>query len=522
MKTIRTACAIRLLLPALVLALAGAVQAQFTFVTNNGVLTVTGYTGPGGVVIIPSITNGLPVTGIAGSAFNYKSSLTSVTIPSSVTNIGSSPFSPFYYCTNLSVITVDALNSFYSSVDGVLFNKGTNKLIQCPGGKVGIYTIPNSVTNIGNYAFGYCARLINVTIGDSVANIGSYAFRDSASLTNVTIPNSVTNIGSYAFSYCASLTSITIPNSVTSIGGNTFRNCTSLTSVSLGTNISTIGIYAFYYCINLTSVSIPNSVTSIGNNAFYYCTSLTSISLGNNVTNIGIYAFYYCTSLTSVSIPNSVTSIGNNAFYYCTSLSAIIVDSLNPAYSSTDGVLFDKSETMLIQYPGGKEGNYTIPNSVTSIGDGAFFSCTSLASVMIGYGITNIGDSAFCYCTNLTGVYFRGNTPNVGYNPFYGDNKATGHYLPGTTGWDSFNALPITLWLPQLQTGDVNFGVRTNRFGFNIFWASGMVVVVEACTNLTNPVWSLLRTNTLVGDTLYFSDPQWTNHPTRFYRLRWP
>jgi hypothetical protein len=143
---------------------------------------------------------------------------------------------------------------------------------------------------------------------------------------------------------------------------------------------------------------------------------------------------------------------------------------------------------------------------------------------MIGNGVTNIATFAFWSLPNLTGVYFQGNAPSVGSSAFAFDNNSlTIYYLLGTTGWGAtFGGLPTALWKPQVQISDGNFGVRTNQFGFNINWASGMVVVVEACTNLANPIWSPLQTNTLTGGSSYFSDPQWTNYPGRLYRLRSP
>jgi hypothetical protein len=197
-----------------------------------------------------------------------------------------------------------------------------------------------------------------------------------------------------------------------------------------------------------------------------------------------------------------------------------------------DGVLFNKSQTTLIQYPLGKAGSYTIPNSVTNIGDWAFFSCQGLTSVTASTNVTSIGDSAFGGCTNLTSVYFEGNAPGFGESVFvYRQgglgwgwqvwDPATIYYLLGTTGWSAnFAGRPTAIWLPQVQTDDASFGIRTNQFGFNINWASGMTVVVEACTNLANPIWYPLATNTLSGGSAYFSDPQWTNHTRRFYRLR--
>lgn len=126
-------------------------------------------------------------------------------------------------------------------------------------------------------------------------------------------------------------------------------------------------------------------------------------------------------------------------------------------------------------------------------------------------------------CISLTGVYSQGNAPSADSTVFTGDNNATVYYLPGTTNWFSpFGGRPAVLWNPQPQTSDTSFGVRTNRFGFNINWASGQTVVVEACTNLANPAWSPVGTNTLTVGSSYFSEPQWTNYPARFYRLRSP
>jgi hypothetical protein len=109
---------------------------------------------------------------------------------------------------------------------------------------------------------------------------------------------------------------------------------------------------------------------------------------------------------------------------------------------------------------------------------------------------------------------------------FYNDNTATVYYLPGTTGWGAtFGGRPTALWFlpnPLILTSGPSFGVQTNRFGFIISWATNLPVVVEACTNLPNPIWAPVRTNTLIGGSSYFSDPQWTNYPGRFYRLRWP
>jgi BspA type Leucine rich repeat region (6 copies) len=326
---------------------------------------------------------------------------------------------------------------------------------------------------------------------------------------------------------------------VTSIGVNAFTS-SGITNVTIPNSVTSIGTYAFYQCTSLTSVTIPNSVTSIGDGVFNYCTSLTSVTIPNSVTSIGTYAFALCFSLTSVTIPNSVTSIGEFAFDYCTSLTSITVDASNPAYSSMNGVLFDKAQATLLQFPGGLGGSYTIPNSVTSIGFGAFHFCTSLTSVTIPNSVTSIGDEAFYHCpsltsvtipnsvtsiggyafytcTSLTSAYFLGNEPPDNGNAF-DSSPATVYYLAGTTGWGStFGSVPAVLWNPQANT----FSFTGGHFGFNLTGPRNAVIVVEACTNLSHPVWLPVSTNTLSGlGTSAFSDP--TGYPMRYYRFRSP
>jgi hypothetical protein len=331
------------------------------------------------------------------------------------------------------------------------------------------------------------AQLIYTTV-DATITITGYTGPGAA----VIIPDAinglpVTLIGNGAFLYCSELTSIAIPNSVISIGNQAFESCTSLTSLTIPNSVTNIGTWAFGECVSLTSVSIGNSVTTIGVGAFEGCTSLTSVSIGNSVTNIGSTAFSGCTSLTGVTIPNSVTVIGGRAFYLCNGLT-----------------------------------NVTIGDSVTSIGDDAFGNCTSLTSVTIPDSVASIGDGAFTGCNGLAGVYFKGDAPGVGSDVFFND-PATVYYLPGTTGWGAkFGGRPTALWNPPSQISMVNMGVQTNQFGFTITGTTNLAVVVEACTNLVNPVWSPVATNTLTGGSSYFSDPRWTNYPACFYRLRSP
>jgi len=319
----------------------------------------------------------------------------------------------------------------------------------------------------------------------------------------------------------------TTNNAAITITGYTGSGGTvTIPSTTNGFPVTSIGAGAFENCGNLTNVTIPNSVTNIGYVAFFGCTNLTSVTIPNSVTDIGVGAFILCYSLTNVTIPNSVTSIGNEAFGACLNLTAITVDTNNANYNSLNGVLFDKSQTTLVEYPAGGAGSYTIPNSVTNIGTDAFYGCDALTKVTIGNSVTSIGSAAFYNCISLTGVYFTGNSPtptNDLYVFQFQQTNTTVYYLPGTTGWGStFDRLPTALWLPQMQTSGANFGVQSNQFGFSINWASDRVVVVEACTNLANPNWWPVATNTLTSGTNCFSDLRWTNYPSRFYRIRSP
>ena len=225
---------------------------------------------------------------------------------------------------------------------GVKYSKDGRKLLKAPYELNGTYSIRKGTKIICDWAFGWskfigCRSLTSLVIPDSVTNIGDYAFSSCRSLTDIVIPDSVTNIGDYAFWNCRSLTNIVIPNSVTSIGDNAFEYCFSLSNLIIPDGVTSIGDGAFVGCTSLSSVVIPDSVSCIGNNAFWGCESLTDIVIPNSVTSIGESAFYGCRSLTEVVIPDSVTSIGNKAFHTCSSLT-----------------------------------NIDIPDSVTSIGDGAF------------------------------------------------------------------------------------------------------------------------------------------------------
>ena len=574
LQTLRIACAVKLLL--LLISPPLMAQAQFTFTTNSdGSLNIAQYTGPGGAVVIPDTTNGLPITSIGDAAFFEKtnltsvtvgtnvaiiadqafsySSMTSVTLPASVTNIA---FDSFLDCNRLTAITVATNNPDFSSAAGVLFNQNQTTLIGFPEGKAGSYAVPGSVTNIGVYAFYGSSNLTSVALSTNVNSIENYAFYDCQGLTAITVDTNNLSYSSVAgvlfdksqdtlIQYPAgnAATSYIMPNTVTNIGMEAFFSCPNLTNVTLGTNVATIGDAAFENCGVLASITFPDSVTVIGGDAFAECAGLASITLGTGVTNILSQAFLACPNVTAITVAAG-----------------------NPAFSSVGGVLFNQNQTALVLYPAGSGGlsyaipdsvtnlwedafmdaynlasitlgtnlqsigdsafqdcynltSITLPNSVTNLGFSVFYSCFSLTNVVIGSGLTSIGFQDFSYCFSLAAVYFTSNAPAMNSDVFDDDSAATAYYLPGTTGWGAtFDDLPTAPWLPQI----VASGVRTNQFSFYVDWASGQTVVVEGCTNLSHPVWSPLQTNMLTSSSWYFSDPQWTNHPSGFYRTSSP
>ncbi len=332
--------------------------------------------------------------------------------------------------------------SFYAAKDGYLFFSDAAKtnLVKCLPEATGSITIPESVTSIGSSAFNGCTGLTSVVwnakncnsapFSDIGANITSFVFGDKVesipsslcsgmkNLTSITISNSVKSIGYCAFAGCTGLTSVTIPNSVTSIGNRAFEYCTGLTSVTIPNSVTSIGYYAFNGCSGLTSVTIPNSVTSIGEGAFDGCSGLTSVTIPNSVTSIGNLTFYGCTGLTSVTIPESVMSIGDRAFSGCSGLTSIRVEQGNTKYDSRDNcnAIIETATNTLIA---GCQ-NTVIPNSVTSIGNYAFSGCTSLTSVTIPNSVTSIGSSTFYGCSGLESVVLGSGVKTIGSDAFSG------------------------------------------------------------------------------------------------------
>ena len=342
-------------------------------------------------------------------AFAGCSLLSSIDIPNSVNSIGNIAFAA---CLSLEYISIpesviclngnsfcewdgelECLSANFIYEDDVLFNKDKSEIISFRNQEIESYIIPDSVTSIGDGAFGCCSSLSSLVIPDSVVNIkgnpfyfwkgkleclsASFIYEDNVLFNmdksklisyrnqeakSFIIPNGVMSIEKYAFSDCSSLISISVPKSVTSIGDGAFDGCSSLSSIAISDSVTSISAWTFDGCKSLRSLVIPDSVTSIGNEAFCGCSSLCSLVIPDSVTSIGDGAFDGCSSLRSLVISDSVTSIGDGAFGSCSSLRSLV-----------------------------------IPDSVTSIGDGAFSSCSSLCSLVIPDSVVNIKGNPFCY-----------------------------------------------------------------------------------------------------------------------------
>jgi hypothetical protein len=493
-----------------------AARAQYSYSDNgDGTCVITGYAGPAGSLSIPQTINGLTVASIGDQAFYQDLSITSVSIPEGVTSVDDYAFS---LCGNLTQVSFpNSLTNIGAFAFGVCTNLSS-------------VSIPTNVTSLSVQAFDFCYRLTNVYFPDTLTNIASRAFDSCDRLPGVIIPRSVISIASDAFSACTNLVAIsvapdnayysstngvlfdkqqktliewpagksgdyTMPESVTGMEDYAFVQAYYLTNLTAGSHLTNIANDAFSACINLANVTLGDAVGVIGTNAFESCYGLTNITFGKGPISFEDGAFDACESLQTISLPVNLLSIGDYAFEACQSLNNII-----------------------------------IPGSTTNLGYGAFENCAQLTNAVIPAALTVIGDESFGFCNNLKYVYFKGNQPIIrdifGYPPVYifeYDASATVYYLPGTTGWtNTFAGFPVSVWNPQVQTGDGHFGVSSNSFGFNITGTTNLPVLVEAATQLTAPSWVSLFSGSVTNGEIYFSDPQWVNYSRRFYRIRSP
>ena len=376
---------------------------------NGNEATATGeYCNYSGDVTIPrSVTfNGTtyPVTAIGDSAFYCCGDLSSVTIPNSVTSIGDAAFE---FCGKLTSINIP--NSVTSIGSGAFENTAW------------FNNQPDGLVYAGLVAYKYKGTMpygTSISLRDGTPGIAGGAFYGCRGLSNINIPNSVTSIGGFAFYECNSLTNVSIPNSIMTIGNGAFAFCSGLASIDIPNSLTTISEGLFYSCSGLTSLTIPNSVTTIGLWAFNGCSGLTSIDIPNSVTNIEDQAFLNCYGLTSINIPNAVTSIGETVFGGCYGLASITVDSENVTYDSRNNcnAIIETASNSLIAGC----SSTICPNSITTIGSGAFVGCNGLKNITIPNSVTSIGDYAFSGCSGLTSVTIPNSVASIGNYAFAG------------------------------------------------------------------------------------------------------
>ena len=358
-----------------------------SYATGDGVKSIPEYAFSG----CGSLTNvvvGRGVESIGECAFQGCAKLKTVFIPANVAELGaewSPETSVFWGCTGLEEIRVDAGNAQYASRDGVLYDKGMETLLVCPAGKSGTLEIPDGVVSIGTEAFAGVEGRLAVVMPDSVTEIGEGAFAGSPGLSSVKISGNVPRIGDYTFRACTGLGSVTIPRGVGEIAVAAFEGCTGLESFAVDADNSA---FSAKDGVLFNQDGTVLQVYPEGRKAVAY-------AIPQGVTDIGWYAFNRCPYLKTLVFPASLSHFESSSFNACGNLSAIEVDAGNAVYGSVDGVLFDKSGTVLLLWPQGKTGTPAIPAGTVRIGSGAFAGCTGLASVELPAGLQRIDSRAF-------------------------------------------------------------------------------------------------------------------------------
>ena len=427
-------------------------------VTIPASVTYVGNSAFYGCTSLKSVTVPESVTYIGGYAFAECYSLKYADIPANVSGIGSSPF---YNCRSLENINIDEANKWYTTVDGVLYDKDKTELINYPAGKKdSSYVIPEGIRTIREKAFYGCLNLCELTIPDSVTEIESGAFECSSLISdeygtikyvddwvvgsghtaNVVLKDGTRGIAFEAFSCDEIIEKVTMPDTVKYINAYAFENCTNLSEVLLSSSLENIERSAFLNCSNLADIVIPDSVISITSDAFYNTALLNKqntpvkyagkwvitaedcdkIVIKDGTKCIASYAFSSCTSLTDITIPDSVTMIGDYAFATCNSLTEIKIPN---NVKSIGGCVF---------WFCGSLKNVTIPDSVTMIGDKAFFGCTSLTDITIPGSVTMIGNAAFVGCTDLTDITISDGVTMIGNKAFSGCTSLIDITIPGS------------------------------------------------------------------------------------------
>ncbi len=359
-----------------------------------------------GCTTVTSLTVGAGITEIPLGAFSGMSALTDIKIEGNVTKIGKQAFSG-----DKSLKTLGLPETVTELGVGFMYNATALET----------FTVPAGVTEIPESAFENCTALVSVSIHDRVTSIGARAFRSCVKLgaNGIVLSSAITEIGQSAYRDCTSLTSIVLPDNLASVSDGTFLGCKALSEVTYGNAIKKIGASAFKDCTSLTSVVLSDSVTEVCGSAYENCTAITRVVLGKDTATVGDKAFGNCTLLSEVSYSASTQKTSGTAFYGCTALTSVTVPSDNPYFKSVDGVLLAESGEELALYPVAlTRTTYTVPDGVKKINDGVFENNKYLVSVTLPEGLKEIGDSAFKGCENLSAINYPSTLEKIGDSAF--------------------------------------------------------------------------------------------------------
>ena len=425
---------------------------------------------------------------IGSNVFSRCTGLTRVSFPASLKTLGTSVF---YDCAALEEISVPEDSEHFRSVEGVLFDKDGTTLLRLPGAYKGIYRVPAGVTTLGYEALRGCAGLTELILPDTLTAISDYALAQCSGLAALELPASVSRIGEGAFLECTGLKALALPEGVEQISPFLLYRCTALETLSIPDSVTWIAEHALNGCAALQEVTLPEALKEIGYGSFWNCSSLTEVKIPANVKYIGDQPFDGCTALAGIwvdpansrfsscdrgvlynaekthllqtpgalsgsyTVPASVTKVASCAFDSSAGLTAILTEQGSQALSSRGGVLFSADGKTLLQVPCGKTGRYSVPNGVTEIGydafhgsrlaevslpdsvkslsEFAFYDCKELKAVTLGAGVESLGAWAFSQCTGLERVIFRGGAPSMEFDTF--ESVTASCYYPEDETW---------------------------------------------------------------------------------------
>lgn len=428
---------------------------------------------------------------IGSFGFGTLSSLTTLTLPANMQTLKNNAFSS---CSQLSEIN---FNSGITTVEGNAFAYCGVKSLR----------VPSNLKVIGGAAFSHCSNLVSVEMAEGIEEIGESAFYECNALASINLPASLTKLGDNALYNCKSLKQVDIPATIKEISAYAFYGCAGLESVKWPESVTTIGKATFYQCTGLKEITIPSTVSQIDDMAFQECTSLSSITLPEGITTISHGVFNSCTSLAAINIPSSVTTISENAFRNsglknleipasvteigdaivvgCSDLSGINVSADNATFASVDGVLFDKTVTRLVAYPGAKSGEYVMPESVTEINGWSFMGNDNITAITFSPKLQEIGTSAFYNCAGLTALDFPQSLTSIGASAFMYASNVASVKLPNTDifiGSNAFSAIGVkSMIFPATIT---NIGVEENQT-YSVMTMCGSLQWVSLPSSLT-------------------------------------